>query len=540
VRDGRLSLHDLITGENRVLASEHDCAAESPVFTPDGKRIAYFCYTRAADKKELKIMTLDGSNIRAFPYDFVPAAVTPDSQVAAGLYYRDKEFFQIALVNLSTGKLTVLKSLDWRRPEIGNFSPDGRYLVYSLKERQDSQDQELYSLAIDGSSETKLISESGAHRGPLFTPNGSRVVFTSNRSGRWDLWSIRVAGGKAVDAPELAKTDIGEVFTMGFSQGGSLYFVQEIVEQEAYTVEVDPATWRITGGPKRVSDRPINNTAAPQWSPDGKWLAFLKLQPDPGASRRRVTFVVRAVDSSQEREFPVPFGNVDDSTVYSWFRDSRSLMLVQHTAPSQTSFLRLDIESGQVRPLFNPPLAATPSAGISQDGRAIVYGGTQLISRNIETGEERMLAKAPHSPLVWPTPSPDGRHVAFFSPIEPGPAPRNFSISYVPGSGGEPREVWRPTDGKWSLYPVGSATGLAWTPDSRGLLCVVYDYAAKLHEILRVPLDGSEPRTTGIAMPEVSVSSIRPDGRRIGYTGGGRSRQVWMLDNLFPETSRKR
>jgi hypothetical protein len=142
VRDGRLSLHDLITGENRVLASEHDCAAESPVFTPDGKRIVYFWYTRAADKKELKIMTLDSSNVRAFPYDFVPAAVTPDSQVAAGLFYRDKEFVQIALVNLSTGRLTVLKSVDWRRPEIGNFSPDGRYLVYSLKERQDSQDQE--------------------------------------------------------------------------------------------------------------------------------------------------------------------------------------------------------------------------------------------------------------------------------------------------------------------------------------------------------------------------------------------------------------
>ena len=92
-------------------------------------------------------------------------------------------------------------------------------------------------MAVDASSESLLVAGPGDNRYPFFTPDGTRVVFSSNRSGRWDLWAVRVESGKAAAAPELVKPDIGSIQAMGFTRDGTLFYRQQIDQRDAFEVE---------------------------------------------------------------------------------------------------------------------------------------------------------------------------------------------------------------------------------------------------------------------------------------------------------------
>ncbi len=61
----------------------------------------------------------------------------------------------------------------------------------------DRKDQHIYILAADGSSEAEIVKASGVNRDPAWTPDGKHILFVSDRSGKFDLWSIAVQNGKA-------------------------------------------------------------------------------------------------------------------------------------------------------------------------------------------------------------------------------------------------------------------------------------------------------------------------------------------------------
>ncbi len=546
---GGLALHDMENGENRELthhpwiAGKSGGFAESPLFTPDGKQILYAWYqddTAATGENEwqLRLINSDGSNERVFHIDAYPGAISPDEKIAA-----IRVDTQLALLNLASGKMTVLKSLGWRRPEIGNFSADGRYLVYSLLLRQDSEDREVLAIAIDGSSESVLASEPGSNRGAFFTPDGSHVAFVSNRSGRWDLWSLRVAAGKPQGAPQLAKPDVGQVEAKGFTRDGTFYFVQTITQRDAYTVEMDPSTWKITGEPKRASDRFVNATAAPKWSPNGKLLAVLSnrqhtIAYEPG----QVIFLIRAADGSPEREFTVPFRFAGIAT-FCWFPDSQSLLLAEYTAQGR-SFRQLDLATGLVRPIFEIPLHddRVLNVVISPDGHSILYSAndaavkssssvmTRLIRRDLDTGEEKELFHMPTDGqgLYSLVGSRDGKHLAFFA---------NHATWVASTAGGEPRQLWRDKP-----FPTNMGSAIAWDPQGHGLLYSVSQGpgATKYDEIWYFPIDGGTPHSTGIAMPGLQTPSVHPDGHLLGFTTSTSTSQLWSLKNLFPETRASR
>ncbi len=533
---GNLATHDLLTGENRNLTKgQPGSFAEAPVFSPDGKQIMYGWYNSATDKWEVRLIQMDGSKERAFVVDAYSGAICPDGTHAA-ISVEQNGSQQLALIDLTSGKVIALKTVGWRKPEIGNFSPDGRYFVYSALVTQDSRDREVYAMAVDASSEYRLVAAPGVNGGAFYTPDGSRVVFTSDRSGRWDLWAVRVSAGKAEGAPQLVKTDIGSVKNLGFTRDGTLYLSQRIDQRDAYTAEVNPATWTIKGSPNRVSDRFTGNSAAPRWSSDGGSLAYAAFQGQTDShGSAEVSFIIRGNGSPAEREFKVPFRAAALAGNFRWFPDSKSLLLVEWGPPGVRTFRRLDLSKGEVHLLFQAPFGRPESTSITSDGRNVLYSSpgsqsSQLIEHNLQTGEERTLTKlhGNHAVAI----SPDATRVASMDRILTGMEMSGWSVWLTRLDAGEAREVWRPKD-HW-LQP-GT---MAWDPQGRGLLVISSegkDYWAKEQGIWYVPLDGGEPHNIGVRMPRVESISIRPDGRCIGFAGGSSTEQVWSLKNLFPE-----
>ena len=188
--------------------------------------------------------------------------------------------------------ITSLKSTGWHEPTIGGFSPDGRFLVYSLP-NDDGGHGAVFALAVDGSREVPLVQNSANNWAPLWSPDGGRVVFLSNRSGIAGLWSIRVADGRPQGEPELVRANMVGTTPLGFTKDGSYYYRAGNLWRDAYTAELDPDTLAISK-PTLVTDRFVGSNFDPALSPDGKYIAFLRrvVGSGPGAGQ---SLIVRSM-----------------------------------------------------------------------------------------------------------------------------------------------------------------------------------------------------------------------------------------------------
>ena len=145
-----------------------------------------------------------------------------------------------------------------------SLSPDGKRLAYS-------RDSKIYVRNLDRGNENLLTTEDGAgimydDRGPVWMPDGKRVVFRSNRAGNWDIYIKDASGGGKVEP--LVQAEFDQLAASIRQQDGTLVYVDS-----------NPATsydiWMLYPGGKR--ERWLgtpSNEGQPSFSPDGRFLAY--------------------------------------------------------------------------------------------------------------------------------------------------------------------------------------------------------------------------------------------------------------------------
>jgi eukaryotic-like serine/threonine-protein kinase len=166
---------------------------------------------------------------------------------------------------------------DYDQPRL---SPDGRRVAVDLRENGATQ-VGLYDLARD--TLARLTFEGNVNQYPVWTPDGRRIVFQSNRPGPGDMF-WQMADGSGGSEPLMA-SDKPEV-PMSWSSDGQAFAVVELLPDSRFQVSV-----------MRMSDRKTQPFLqpgyedAPEFSPDGHWLAYVSnesgrkeiyVQPYPG------------------------------------------------------------------------------------------------------------------------------------------------------------------------------------------------------------------------------------------------------------------
>ena len=539
VDDGTLLIRNLMTGAGRSLSTQEEAGehAEWAMLSPDLSRAVYLWWDTngETDHHQLRLVgTAPGSIPRViadspeFPY-FETIGWAPDSASVYLLGFKPDDTWQLVRVAVPSGSVQVLKSLGWRMREIRgggmSLSPDGRYLAYSAlavnpdgpKAPVVAKDQHVYVLATDGSSETELVKSAGINEQPSWTPDGAHLLFVSDRSGKFDLWSQSMQGAAGVGTPVPVMADIGRHWAMGVSRSGSYYYQQNFSDVEYVTV----ADLR-EGATARVVENFVG--IRPVWSPDGKAIAFKRHRP----GTTNYDLLVRSVDTGDERRYPTTLGTLG-AGVPNWFRDGKALMVGVGTPGGSGAWFRVDVNSGdytrQNAGLLGPTIALSSDdrtmyvlSRDSPEGTAPSPG--RILALDLASGASRPVLTIPEmgaaQRLVL---SPDGRTLAFSSAQQL----RRYGFATVGVDGGQFREIYA---------AAGSSGNLAWTADGRGLLFDQRD--GRKVRIMRIAADGGTPEPTGLdSEGPIQNITVDPAGRRIAFGSVRSGSQILVLDNVL-------
>ncbi len=403
--------------------------------------------------------------------------------------------------------------------------PDGHTLVFDLL-------GDLYTLPLAGGVAKRITSGPAWDYGPRWSPDGRRLLFTSDRGGcdnvwvadaagtnprpvtreklvmnqgawspdgEWvvckkrltdysslgtaELWMVSVRGGSGVQI--TAKGELPEAGEPVFSRDGRYVYFSARPSRYAYDRNVYAGIYQIrrwdrtTGESATLTDG-FGGSCRPVLSPDGRSLAFVR--------RDRLKTVLGLHDLERRTE-RILWNGLDDDLMegfafngvypnFAFTPDGRSIVV-----SGGGRLNRVDVATGTVRPI---PFTANVEQAIT---RALRF------PRDIasDTFRSRMLS--------WPTWSPDGKR-AVFSAVG--------SLWSVALPKGTPRKL--ATSGGLAYAP-------AWSRDGRRLAYVSWNDAEGGHLYTMAPGGGGSRRLTSVP-GQYANPAFSPDGSRIVFIRG--------------------
>jgi Tol biopolymer transport system component len=522
---GELVLTDLESKQKRRLTSkgtwfdsgEH---AYGSVHSPNGEEIAYV-WMNADGVMEARVIGLDGSGPRVLYRDpelrhLHLAEWSSDGRSILCTFVLAGGRNQIALLSVANGSAQVLKTFDWRRPLKTSLSPDGRFVAYDFPQRGGSLDRDVFLLTTRGSHEAALVEHPANDLFPIWTADGRRILFTSDRTGTFGVWALSVVDGSPQGTPELLRADMGKTWPLRFGRGDTYFYGLQTTMQDVYVAALDPKTGRLMEEPAQASRRIVGANAWPEWSRDGKLLAWVSNRT-PGGGDLPALSVLSLETGRQEELFP-------PMTLISrlrWSPDGRSILANGRDERGRGGLYRIDTQTGGVSPVVQTGGPGFPrQSAWSPDGRTIYYKlGAKILERDLGTGTERELRSHTSDFAL----SPDARSMAI---TRDDPPSKSSVLEILTLGTGQSRELLR-ASGSGAF-----AHGLCWTADGRFLLWSREQGGKR--ELWRVAVESGEPERLGLAMPGLSEVRVHPDGRRIAFAAGEFRAEIWAMERFLP------
>jgi len=159
-------------------------------------------------------------------------------------------------------------------------SPDGRTLAYCA-ERNGEFD--IYTLPVDGGTETRLTTSPGLDDGPDYSPDGRWIYFNSDRTGRMQVWRMHPDG---TQQEIVTNDDFNNWFPHPSPDGKWLVFLsyeKDVLGHPEYK-DVTLRLMPLPGGKIEVLARLFGGQGTlnvPSWSPDSRRIAFVSYQVLP-------------------------------------------------------------------------------------------------------------------------------------------------------------------------------------------------------------------------------------------------------------------
>ncbi|NIT54704.1 MAG: hypothetical protein GWN00_00205, partial [Aliifodinibius sp.] len=195
-------------------------------WSPNGKQIAFSTVgVIGSEANDIYVINSDGTSLSRLSYppasNFSPRW-SPNTDQLAFLSRSSEGIVYLVIVTLNEGSntqsrisLTIGGELSW--------SPDGELLVYTDRRIDLRGDYDLHIYNLASQKEYQLTSGEAVDFQPFWSKDSSRILFTSNLDGNFDLYSINVDGSNRVKQIEnLTDAYIHNSFLSG--DGKTIYF----------------------------------------------------------------------------------------------------------------------------------------------------------------------------------------------------------------------------------------------------------------------------------------------------------------------------
>ena len=536
---GNLAVRDLATGAMRALTS--GAGGPSPgqfayfsVFSRDSRQIAYAWFNE--DRfYELRIVRMDGSAPRTLYRNpeagFVqPTAFSPDGNRILTLLFRRDNVSQIALVSTVDGTARILRSLDWFYPKKIDLSPDGRFIVYDSIPPNGTAARDIHVIAVDGSTYGALTDSPANDLFPLWTPDGEAVVFGSDRDGEMDAWMVRVEGGQPLGEPRLVRRRLGRALPMAFTSEGSLFYGLRAGRTDIYLGRFDATGGALVGGARVLPSRFAGANRSPEWSPDGRLLAYLSRVGTENYGQEHRAVSVRDLASGRETVHAPRLAFVSR---VRWAPDGGSLLLSGGDAQGRSGLFVMDLGTGEAKQAV---IERTGNfRGLegdwSADGSRIFFAqrtGSErfsIRSHSLESGRQEDVYQPP-----------PGR--ALISSLRRARAADRlaFVLAAGPDDGTRSVQVLDVEEGRSSAVlhsRYGDISSVEWIEDDEKLL--VSAESAGGSSLWMADPDGAEPTPLEAPWKRPGPVRVSPDGDALAFSHEVSRNEVWSLE--LPETA---
>jgi Tol biopolymer transport system component len=537
---GDLTIYDVKTGNKRRLSGQtkwDGSFAESSRWSPDGKLIAFTW--DMGTTAELRIVGLDGEKPRVlFKGGGYPAVKdwSPDSQQVLAVFYSQRGERSYSLFAVSDGSVRHLKKKGLPAGYMNGqmkFSPDGRSIAFDLR-------NDIDLISTDGKTEGPLVRHPANDRLLGWTPDGRSILFASDRSGAIDAWILPVTEGRPGGEAELLRKDIGEISPLGFTRDGAFFYGHSKDTQKIYLASLERKAGTLSATYQRVELPYEGRNHAPEYSPDGKRLAYIR-QAVPRMDSSN-TLCVYSPETGEEKRTALDLQQVSS---VAWAPDGSSIMIAGF-GEMRTFVGRIDPGTGEITELFPGDKDAREEIYMapawSPDGKIVycVHGAQvtaaepslSIIAKDLSTGRTWDVYKM-NAPFNFPmiSVSPDGRWLAALEHSRGNNSNRERILMAISTENGKARELGRFVSG------TGNVVQPRWSADGRYIFFPGLRKGDEKWDIWYVPVEGGEPKKLGLALHQIEYISPHPDGKRIAFSSFGptvHGPEVWVMENFLP------
>lgn len=539
---GELVVRDLLTGEFEYVSNVGDWETdwsfpESSVFSPDGRQLAATWYQKGPEHYQIRIFQRDGSGSRllldASPihqYSFIEDWSDDGTLLLATLFgdiNAPRGMARLVTIDVATAKVTSLReTTNASVPHLATFSPDGRFVAYDwLVLEPGKANRDIFVMRSDGSGNAAVVT-GPANDGLMgWSPDGSSLLFTSDRQLTQGIWQLPVRDGRPVGEPVLLRGDVWGIHPLGFARNAYFYGIHTETPH-LRTVALDVANARQLTSITRVTEPTGRESVGGIWSADGSKFAYVEHVSGDVFPQ----LVVRSVTGEDARRFALEYDVAPVPQPTAWSPDGNSILFWGAGLDGGRGYFRIDLRTGVTSEYAREPAWAVRNPNRAQwspdwstlyYARATQNGGTgTILAVDIRTGQSRVIVSEPSDYRARRV-SPDGRRLAFAERTHPD----SIFIKVVDVGGGSVTTVTGPEP------HLRNQTGLAWSSDGKYLL-----YARNLPgeqdaELVRVPVAGGDP-TVIMRTPMRIGLNVSPDGRWISFQSGEWKGEVWMIEGI--------
>ena len=367
------------------------------LWSPNGKKVLF--YKAEDDDGEIYLADSNGANETKLPFLAGNMEWSPDGRLV--IYQFARENSDIFLYDLETGRSTTV---------VGNpafdadptFSPDGKTIAF-VSDRDGNA--EIYLQDLDGTNLRRLTNHP-AHDGfPTFSPDGTQLAFNSDREDENVEVYLMNLDGSGIQRLTNSRSD-DETYPGCWSADGTqlLFTSNRSGKDNIYLINVEAMT------PLELMTDAENDLRFPTYSPDGKAILF-----QASADDERVELRIFEPETKRTRTLL----KLDETESNPRFSPDGQWIIFQNRIDGNAEICRVPAAGGEVQRLTNDPGRDVAPAW-SPDGSRIVFSSNrgesyslfQLYVMNSDgTDQHRIYYSKAIS--LGPSWSPDGQQIIF-------------------------------------------------------------------------------------------------------------------------------